>query len=83
MLPEYQSQGIGTQLVKWPFEKYQLDQAPLFIQTLHRTSGFYGRFGFEQKDCTIVDLVQWGGKDNGFGIYSAPQLLKPAGPLAS
>ena len=79
MLAGYQGQEIGSQLVQWPFEQYHLGK--IFIQTLHLTSNFYKKFGFEEKDRTVADLTRWGGKENGFGRYSAPQLLKLPGPL--
>ena len=83
VLAGYQGQGIGTQLVKQPFEEHHLDAAKIFVQAVHLTSSFYKNFGFTEKDKTVADLTIWAGKENGFGLYSAPQLRKPPGPITA
>ena len=79
--PSAQRQGIGTKLLEWAFEQYNLTLEKVFVQTLMDSEGFYEKFGWEQVDYKDVDLSEWGGKNKGFGILRSPQLLRQPGPL--
>ena len=50
--PEYQRRGIGTKLIHHLFEKYDLAEELVFLQTLAGTERFYEKFGWEVADST-------------------------------
>jgi len=78
--PDQQRHGIGSNLIKFAFEQFQLDKEKVFVQTLMMSVGFYERYGWKQADSTDIDLSEWGGKDRGFGMHRSPQLVREKGP---
>ena len=79
--PSAQRQGIGTKLLEWAFDRYNLSDEKVFVQTVMNSEGFYEKFGWEQVGYKDIDLSEWGGKNKGFGILRSPQLLRQSGLL--
>ena len=66
--------------MKYCDDHYSLQRELCFLQTLASSEGFYAKLGWRTEDSTDVDLSEWGGKDRGYGLHKAPQMLRHPSP---
>ncbi|CAF9926898.1 MAG: hypothetical protein GOMPHAMPRED_004257 [Gomphillus americanus] len=76
VLPEAQRSGVGSKLLQWAFQQYDLAKEEIFVQSVHASEGFYQKFGWVTKSSTEIDLSDWAGKNQGWGLYRSPQLIR-------
>jgi GNAT superfamily N-acetyltransferase len=69
ILPTYQRKGIGTALIRWAFDAYDLSKHDMYLQTAHAMMLFYQKLGWRNVGATEVDLAHWGGEGMGFGVH--------------
>ncbi|KAI9684244.1 MAG: hypothetical protein M1822_005717 [Bathelium mastoideum] len=74
--PDWQSHGIGRQLVEYLYSKYDLDNEPVIVNTRATSEGFYAKLGWTMVDSTDFDLSEWGGKGRGYGVHRSPWMLR-------
>jgi len=79
--PDYQRKGIGSSMLKWAFDEYGLGNDFVFVQTLAGAEKMYEKYGWVEKDATVIDLAEWGGVNRGYGVHRSPQLVKGPGPF--
>ena len=77
--PEYQKQGIGTALLRWGFNEFDLEKETVWLNTQMRGRNVYRRYGWESVEHLDIDLSEWGGKLRGFGIHRSHSMLRKPG----
>ncbi|MCJ1472986.1 hypothetical protein MMC13_001635, partial [Lambiella insularis] len=79
VLPEYQRMGIGSALLEWGFQQFNLEKEKVWLGTQMRGRNLYRRYGWEDVDHVDIDLSDWGGKYRGYGIHRSPLMLRQPG----
>ena len=77
--PKYQKQGIGTALLRWGFEQFDLEKEKIWIQTQMRGRNVYRKFGWVDVENFDIDLSRWGGEMRGYGMHRSPSMLRHPG----
>ena len=70
---------MGSALLRWGFEKFDLEMEKIWIQTQMRGRNVYRRYGWVDVENLDVDLSEWGGKMRGFGMHRSPCMLRQPG----
>lgn len=62
-LPWYQRRGAASALIRWPFERADREDLPVYLETDEAgiPRRMYERLGFERKDAALFDLSKYGG----------------------
>ncbi|MCJ1246111.1 hypothetical protein MMC30_003316 [Trapelia coarctata] len=79
--PEYQRQGIGSELLRWGFATFGLEKHLVWLTTQMRGRNIYRKYGWVDVDHVDVDMSEWGGKLRGFGVHRSPLILRQPGEL--
>ena len=79
--PGYQRKGIGERLLRWGFEKLELDKEEIWLTTQMPGREFYRRFGWEDIDAVDMDLSTYLGKYKGFGVHRTVFMMRKPGNL--
>ena len=79
VLPQYQRQGIGSGLLRWGFEEFDLEKEKVWLQTQMRGRNVYRRYGWVDVDYLDIDLSRWGGEMRGWGMHRSPCMLRAPG----
>ena len=83
VLPDFQRNGIGSALFRHGFENLGADEVPIWIVTQMRGRAMYLKFGFQDLDVIDVDLSEYAGPWQGFGIHRNICMLRQPGGVAN
>ncbi|MCJ1287092.1 hypothetical protein MMC26_006440 [Xylographa opegraphella] len=83
ILPQFQSQAVGSQLLDWGFLHFGLAKEILWVQTPMSGRREYVKFGWKDVDFIDYDLIEWGGRNRGYGSYRIQIMIRKPGPLES
>jgi putative acetyltransferase len=85
--PDFQRQGVGTELLKFALRQEQIKSKPLFV---HGKPGYFSRFGFEPCSTPICPYDKDNAHFLSLGNHSEARFVvgyepefKPAAPLPS
>lgn len=81
VLPEHQRKGIGSEILRWGFNTYSLQNELVFVQTFMGAGGIYAKFAWEEVDAMEINLAEWAGDGRGFGLYRSPQMIRQPKPF--
>ena len=68
VLPLFQRQGIGSALFRYGLDHLGADEVPIWLVTQMRGRKMYLRLGFHDIEVIDVDLSEYAGPWQGFGI---------------
>ena len=83
VLPDFQRNGIGSALFRHGFETIGADKVPIWIVTQMRGRAMYLKFGFQDLDVIDVDLSEYAGPWQGFGVQRNICMLRQPGGVAN
>lgn len=84
VLPEYQRKGIVSAMFRYAFDNLGANEVPIWIVTQMRGRAMYLRLGFQDVDVIDVDLSEYAGPWQGFGVQrNICMLRQPGGITAS
>lgn len=83
VLPSFQRNGIGSALFRHGFENLGADEVPIWIVTQMRGRAMYLKFGFQDLDVIDVDLSEYAGPWQGFGVHRNICMLRQPGGVAN
>ncbi len=83
VLPQFQRQGIGSALFQYGLECLGADEVPIWLVTQTRGRAMYLKLGFQDIDVIDVDLSEYAGPWQGFGIHRNVCMLRQPGGVAS
>ena len=75
--PGQQGRGIGSQMMRYGFEKLGADTLPCLVITQARLHEWYQKLDFEDVHVVDVDLAEYMGKYKGFGIHRSNVMVRP------
>ena len=83
VLPQVQRQGIGSVLFQYVVEHLGADMVPIWLVTQMRGRAMYLTLGFQDIDVIDVDLCEYAGPWQGFGIQRNICMVRPPGGVAN
>ena len=79
----FQRQGIGSALFRYGLEKLGADESPIWLVTQMRGRAMYLRFGFEDVDVVDIDLSEYAGPFQGFGVHRNICMVRQPGRVTT
>ena len=79
----FQRQGIGSALFRYGVEKLGADELPIWLVTQMRRRAMYLKFGFEDVDVVSIDLTEYAGPYQGFGVHRNICMVRQPGGMTS
>ena len=83
VLPQFQRQGIGSALFQYGVEYLGADRVPIWLVTQMRGRAMYLTLGFRDVDVIDVDLSEYIGPWQGYGIHRNICMVRQPGGVAS
>ncbi|MCJ1376632.1 hypothetical protein MMC20_007875 [Loxospora ochrophaea] len=78
--PTKQRQGIGSALLRQGLERADEERVPTWLQSTPVGHNVYPKFGWKDVATFELDLSIWGGKGQGWGIYTWHHMLRLPAP---
>ena len=82
VLPQFQRQGIGSALFQYGVEFLGADRVPIWLVTQMRGRAMYLTLGFHDIEVIDVDLSEYAGPWQGFGIQRNICMVRQPGGVA-
>ena len=68
-------------MLRWGFEKLELDKQEIWLTTQMPGRDFYRKFGWEDVDAVDMDFSTYLGSFRGFGIHRTMFMMRKPGAL--
>jgi len=82
VLPLFQRKGIGSALFRYGLQTLGADEVPIWLVTQMRGRAMYLKFGFQDVDVIDIDLSEYAGPYQGFGIHRNICMIRQPGGIA-
>ncbi|KAF7967568.1 hypothetical protein HWV62_33767 [Athelia sp. TMB] len=79
VVPAHQRRGIGSALLKYGFETLGAGELPVWLSTQMRGRNLYLKWGFKDVDSVDIDLKEFMGEWNGYGVHRSPCMVRMPG----
>lgn len=81
VIPQYQKKGVGSAMFRYGFEHLGADKVPIWLVTQMRGRSMYLKFGFQDIDVIDVDLSEYAGPWQGFGVHRNICMVRQPGGI--